>query len=302
LYPVKMVVLGDHTFQDMYLAVVPPKTECVVFSIDGSFTASVSVTGKDPKVRPGAVDVVRHWQDLGYLILYVTARPDMQQRRVLSWLAQHNFPHGLLFFTDGISTEPLRQKTKYLKRLVYDCGIHVQAGYGSAKDVHMYKDVGMTPERIFVVGKASAKKLTGQALVLSDGYAAHLNILNSSGMAVSRAAQGNGRLLIRKQSFGIPGQYQHRAVAVQRSHSFTPRSNTGPALATSGSTTEKAGLSLTVPPTSVSGPATPQPPTSVSQPGTPHTLRSPSPFTRLLSRKGRHSSSNSQHQAVAEQE
>lgn len=59
LYPVKMVVRGDHTTADFFIAVVPPKTECVVFSIDGSFTASVSVTGRDPKVRAGAVDVVR---------------------------------------------------------------------------------------------------------------------------------------------------------------------------------------------------------------------------------------------------
>ena len=51
---------GDHTSVDFYLVVIPPKTECVVFSIDGSFTASVSVTGRDPKVRAGAVDVVRH--------------------------------------------------------------------------------------------------------------------------------------------------------------------------------------------------------------------------------------------------
>ena len=87
----------------------------MVFSIDGSFTASVSVTGRDPKVRAGAVDVVRHWQELGYLIVYITGRPDMQQRRVVSWLAQHNFPHGLLSFADGLSTDPLRHKAEYLK-------------------------------------------------------------------------------------------------------------------------------------------------------------------------------------------
>lgn len=48
-----MVVKGDHTYLDMVMAIVPPQTECVVFSIDGSFMASVSVSGKDPKVRPG---------------------------------------------------------------------------------------------------------------------------------------------------------------------------------------------------------------------------------------------------------
>lgn len=50
---------GDHTWVDSNLAVLPPKTESVVFSIDGSFTASVSIRGKDPKVRAGAVYVVR---------------------------------------------------------------------------------------------------------------------------------------------------------------------------------------------------------------------------------------------------
>ena len=50
---------GDHTSVDFYLTVIPAKTETAIFSIDGSFTASVSIMGKDPKVRAGAVDVVR---------------------------------------------------------------------------------------------------------------------------------------------------------------------------------------------------------------------------------------------------
>lgn len=50
---------GDHTFADSYLTVLPHGTEFVVFSIDGSFAASVSIMGSDPKVRAGAVDVVR---------------------------------------------------------------------------------------------------------------------------------------------------------------------------------------------------------------------------------------------------
>ncbi|XP_053837203.1 membrane-associated phosphatidylinositol transfer protein 1 isoform X4 [Vidua macroura] len=59
IYPVRMVVRGDHSYADAYLTVVARGTESVVFSIDGSFTASVSIMGSDPKVRAGAVDVVR---------------------------------------------------------------------------------------------------------------------------------------------------------------------------------------------------------------------------------------------------
>ncbi|XP_059236903.1 membrane-associated phosphatidylinositol transfer protein 3 isoform X3 [Mustela nigripes] len=125
VYPVKMVVRqvpcrGDQTFATSYLTVLPRGMECVVFSIDGSFAASVSIMGSDPKVRPGAVDVVRHWQDLGYLILYITGRPDMQKQRVVSWLSQHNFPQGMIFFSDGLVHDPLRQKAIFLRNLVQE--------------------------------------------------------------------------------------------------------------------------------------------------------------------------------------
>lgn len=42
----------------------------------------------------------------------------MQLRKVVSWLAQHNFPHGMVAFMDGVSADPMRQKTQYLKSLV----------------------------------------------------------------------------------------------------------------------------------------------------------------------------------------
>jgi len=42
----------------------------------------------------------------------------MQQQRVLSWLSQHNFPHGLVSFADGLSTDFLAHKITYLKSLV----------------------------------------------------------------------------------------------------------------------------------------------------------------------------------------
>ncbi|KAM7033055.1 membrane-associated phosphatidylinositol transfer protein 3 isoform 2-T2 [Acridotheres tristis] len=120
VYPIKMVVRGDQSSAASYLTVLPRGMECVVFSIDGSFAASVSIMGSDPKVRAGAVDVVRHWQDLGYLIIYITGRPDMQKQRVVSWLSQHNFPQGMIFFSDGLVHDPLRQKTIFLRNLMQE--------------------------------------------------------------------------------------------------------------------------------------------------------------------------------------
>lgn len=239
IYPVKMVVRGDHTSVDFYLAVIPPRTECIVFSIDGSFTASMSVTGRDPKVRAGAVDVCRHWQELGYLLIYVTGRPDMQQQRVLSWLSQHNFPHGLVSFADGLSTDPLGHKTAYLNNLIQCHGVMIHSAYGSSKDITVYTNIGLKPKQIYIVGKVNfldyscncegggerarkfielmnllniqkklnlqvSKKHQSGATVLSEGYASHLNMLMSIGG--SRPVQGNQRMVIPKICFNLPGQ------------------------------------------------------------------------------------------------
>ncbi|VDM56683.1 unnamed protein product [Angiostrongylus costaricensis] len=132
IHSIKMVVHGDRSYLDSLVAIVPSTTHCVVFSVDGSLTASVSVTGRDPRVRPSAVDVVRYWYDQGYVILYLTARPDMQQRVFSAWLAQHCFPHGLLLFNPSFSTDPLKQKSLHLKHII-DMGIRIQAAYGSSK-------------------------------------------------------------------------------------------------------------------------------------------------------------------------
>ena len=42
----------------------------------------------------------------------------MQQQKVVSWLAQHNFPHGLVSFADGLSRDPLGHKADYLRSLI----------------------------------------------------------------------------------------------------------------------------------------------------------------------------------------
>lgn len=90
----------------------------------------------------------RHWQDLGYFIVYVTGRPDMQKQRVVAWLAQHNFPHGIVSFCDGLVHDPLRHKANFLRSLVHDVGIsakgcwtmlacvNVTVPFGQSNNIH----------------------------------------------------------------------------------------------------------------------------------------------------------------------
>ncbi|XP_032425224.1 membrane-associated phosphatidylinositol transfer protein 2 isoform X2 [Xiphophorus hellerii] len=201
VYPVKMVVRGDHTFADSYLTVVPKGTEFVVFSIDGSFAASVSIMGSDPKVRAGAVDVVRYWQDLGYLIVYVTGRPDMQKQRVVAWLSQHNFPHGVVSFCDGLVHDPLRHKANFLKCLISEAHMRIFAAYGSTKDISVYSSVGLPPSQIYIVGRPT-KKMQHQCQFIPDGYASHLSQLEYNQR--SRPAKSTStRMVLRKGSFAL---------------------------------------------------------------------------------------------------
>uniref|UniRef100_A0A3B3WXQ3 DDHD domain-containing protein n=1 Tax=Poecilia mexicana TaxID=48701 RepID=A0A3B3WXQ3_9TELE len=195
VYPVKMVVRGDHTFADSYLTVVPRGTEFVVFSIDGSFAASVSIMGSDPKVRAGAVDVVRHWQDLGYLIIYVTGRPDMQKQRVVAWLSQHNFPHGIVSFCDGLVHDPLRHKANFLKTLTEKIISLLPV------DISVYTSIGIPPSQIYIVGRPS-KKMQNQCQFITEGYAAHLSQLEYNQRS-RPAKSSSARMVLRKGSFGL---------------------------------------------------------------------------------------------------
>uniref|UniRef100_A0A7N8XSS9 Phosphatidylinositol transfer protein membrane associated 2 n=1 Tax=Mastacembelus armatus TaxID=205130 RepID=A0A7N8XSS9_9TELE len=231
VYPVKMVVRGDHTSADSYLTIVPRGTEFVVFSIDGSFAASVSIMGSDPKVRAGAVDVVRYWQDLGYLIVYVTGRPDMQKQRVVAWLSQHNFPHGVVSFCDGLVHDPLRHKANFLKSLISEARMRIFAAYGSTKDISVYTAVGLPPSHIYIVGRPT-KKMQNQCQFIADGYASHLSQLEYN-QRPHPAKSPTSRMVLRKGSFGLGaagGDFLRK-----RNHMFRTISTQQPGGAGSGS-------------------------------------------------------------------
>nr|XP_030689207.1 membrane-associated phosphatidylinositol transfer protein 1 isoform X2 [Globicephala melas] len=227
VYPVRMVVRGDHTYAECCLTVVARSTEAVVFSIDGSFTASVSIMGSDPKVRAGAVDVVRHWQDAGYLIVYVTGRPDMQKHRVVAWLSQHNFPHGVVSFCDGLTHDPLRQKAVFLQSLVQEVELNIVAGYGSPKDVAVYAALGLPPGQTYIVGRA-VRKLQAQCQFLSDGYVAHLGQLEAS--SHPHAPVGPSRAALAKSSYGgaAPVDFLRKQSQLLRSRGPSQAEREGP--------------------------------------------------------------------------
>ncbi|XP_062479253.1 membrane-associated phosphatidylinositol transfer protein 1 isoform X3 [Pezoporus occidentalis] len=143
--------------------------------------------------------VVRHWQDLGFMIIYVTGRPDMQKHRVVAWLSQHNFPYGSVSFCDGLTHDPLRQKTAFLQSLHTEAEINIIAGYGSTKDISVYSSLGLPPTSIYIVGRA-IKKFTNQCQFVSEGYAAHLAQLEAAAQA--HLPKGPSRPTLGKGTYG----------------------------------------------------------------------------------------------------
>lgn len=92
---------------------------------------------------------------------------------------------------------------KFVKISFQNHKVVIHAAYGSSKDINVYNSIGLNSKQIYIVGKTS-KKQQSQAIILTEGYAAHLAILMAHGG--SRPAQGNARMVIPRGYFGLPGQ------------------------------------------------------------------------------------------------
>ena len=89
-----------------------------------------------------------------------------------------------------------------IKRINLTCVLKVEAAYGSPKDIAMYSNLGVTPNRLYIISKALKAKYMASATLLKDGYASHLASLKSPNTE-SRQASGNARLFLRRTTFSI---------------------------------------------------------------------------------------------------
>ncbi|KJE96268.1 retinal degeneration B-PD [Capsaspora owczarzaki ATCC 30864] len=180
VYPVRMIVRGDASLAECNLFIVQKHTRAVVCSVDGAFAASTTISGADPRIQPGATDAVRFWADRGFLIMYVSARPDIQLHGVVAWMARHNFPLGVISLRDSLSKDPAKQKIKYLRALRDATALEYFACYGSSKDVAVYAALDIEPSRTFVIGSKQPKE---GCVVMMDGYSDHLTMVKDQALA-----------------------------------------------------------------------------------------------------------------------
>jgi hypothetical protein len=200
VHPVKLLVRGDHTTAGCNLFIMPPHTEAVVFSVDGALAGNFSLSGKTMKCKPGAVQVASHWRDLGYLLVYLTGRPDVQKDTIMKFLAANGFPLGMVACADSITDPHL--KTLCLARLIKEAKMIIQTAYGSHRHLSVYTELGLQRDQIYILCRKTNRKEAEDCQVIG-GYVEHVQELVKQGQ---RPALSSVIPLLGKDTcFALPG-------------------------------------------------------------------------------------------------
>lgn len=203
-HSVGMMVRGDHSRTTGELYVVPPGTQAVVFDIDGTLTTGdgevINQVFEDmrartyvPQVRADSPEVARIWAEKGYLVIYVSGRPDNLRSLSHEWLVDQGFPPGPIHLTDSLrqalpgNRYVGRYKADYLQRI--SAVVELVAAYGNAStDIFAYGEADVARDRTYIVGKNAGKRGT----VALTTYTAHLPGVRALPRATKPAPGGLG--------------------------------------------------------------------------------------------------------------
>lgn len=154
---------GDGTVATGAAWVLDRPTPAVVFDVDGTLTTDdgellEDLLGGAADIRPGAAEVAARWAARGYLVVYLTGRPDLLRERTRAWLDAHHLPRGPLLtparIADGLPTRASvgAYKREALRALIA-AGVVVERAYGNAAtDVCAYAEAGIAPARTYILG------------------------------------------------------------------------------------------------------------------------------------------------------
>lgn len=140
-----------------------------------------------PAMRPDADALLNAYADLGYRIVYITARGDdttLSDGRsafeaTADWLQDHGFPYDPddLYLADGvgaIGSGAVAYKHEILVGL-QDDGLTLDWAYGNAfSDIEAFQLAGIPDDRIFFVGKHAGERDV-QPLPDEEAFTAHLD-------------------------------------------------------------------------------------------------------------------------------
>lgn len=191
-YPVRMVLRGDLEQARFDLIVVEPGTQAIITDVDGTLTTSDSELFTEvalsifnetyiQEMYVDADKMLESWAEKGYLIVYMSGRPDLLRRMSERWI-EARFPPGPIHLTDtngqvlptnaGVGT----YKKEYIAYLRSQ-GLDIVAAYGNATtDIWAYEQAGIPKDVTFIIGDHAGEEGT-QAL--GPNYTAHLPVARS---------------------------------------------------------------------------------------------------------------------------
>ena len=177
VHAVRMQVRGDRSSAAFNLIVIEPDTDVVVFDIDGTLTTGDKEVTNEvlaeldnrtyvPKGYADGSTVVSQYAKKGYLVLYLTGRPDLLKDITVRWLKDQGFPPGAVRLADQL--EQVRPKNDGVGKFKRDVllrltgqQVNVAAAYGNAEtDIWAYAEAGIPKSRTYIIGKNAGKEET----------------------------------------------------------------------------------------------------------------------------------------------
>jgi hypothetical protein len=178
-YLVHMVVTGDLSTATGYLNVVEPGTQAVLFDIDGTLTLNdFEAVGDYLGVSTAAAasygpESVISYQEKGYCIVYLTARPYWLMKDTREWMTEKNTPQWHIHANPDAELftkkDTAAYKTDYIDRLK-DNGLDIIRAYGNTEtDITAYADSGIPKAETYIIGEFAGSENT-QAIIGDYSY------------------------------------------------------------------------------------------------------------------------------------
>lgn len=177
---------GEAGCHDVAHSIVADIDETLTTS-DGEFILQLVDSTHDPEEREGASEMIQAYHDLGYSIVYLTARAYNQSSSdeamipaedlTRDWLEAHGFPvdeNTRLEMSDTFvfGASAAQYKTERLGEL-QDEGVMFEYAYGNAgSDITAYDNVGIPKEVTFIIGESAGDE--GTVAIEGEGWVDHI--------------------------------------------------------------------------------------------------------------------------------
>mgnify|MGYP002620043485 CR=1 FL=1 len=185
--------IGEHTVYAVFEAtqtcaehgvfVYPEGTQVIITDIDGTLTrddnefiTQLSNPSHVPAQNTGSDRLMQTWNDKGYIVVYLTARPNDFRWQSRNWLRSQGFPYGPMeTATSFVFGETARTyKRAFVNRVSGDLDWDIVAAYGNAfSDVDAYEDGGIPKNVTFTINEASGA--AGTVGMPGPDWTAHIN-------------------------------------------------------------------------------------------------------------------------------